>query len=138
MEYWIMIVPCFIYGLSKAISDASFFELPNQWVNKYAKDPESGLLIEAPKKGYYGWYHRVNGLKYRERFYLSATALVFVTDPWHFWQQIMIWTVRLTALYAATFIAAFQWWWVLVVMVAMMIPFKLLLNRARRWFSDRV
>lgn len=54
------------------------------WLRKY-----SDGLIQAPKN----WYYRVFKIPYKEKFPLSATALVFVTDGYHllgFLMQIFI------------------------------------------------
>lgn len=137
MEYLFLILPGFLFMVAKAFSDASFFELPDQWMNKYAKDPESGLLVPAPNTGLYGWYHRLFGLKYRERFLFSATALVKFTDPWHWWESVMITILQITVIGAALLIAPFSWWWLLWLALAFY-PFNnFLLNRARRYYRKR-
>jgi hypothetical protein len=52
------------------------------WVRKY----KAPLRLSLNKNRYYRWFN----LKYLERFPLSATALVFTTDGFHFLQAIML------------------------------------------------
>lgn len=47
------------------------------WKNKY----KPGLL--SIPKSLYGEYHKLMGLSYAERFPLSGTFFVFLTDKWH-------------------------------------------------------
>jgi len=57
---------------------------------KYARstagDSKVYWLIAAPAN----WYYRIFKIKYKERFPLSATVFVFLTDGYHLTQWIMI------------------------------------------------
>lgn len=46
--------------------------------------------VYPPTKGLYGWYHKFFKIKYKERFPLSATALVSFTDGLHTVQWFML------------------------------------------------
>ena len=50
----------------------------DHWKRKY-KRASGGQLVPAPNT----WYYRFFNLKYKERFPLSATLLVFIVDKWH-------------------------------------------------------
>lgn len=65
--------------------------------NKYAED-ERGALIPAPG----GWYYKLFKLKYKERFPLSATALVWLTDRWHMWKSLGQFCTRTAPVLLAT------------------------------------
>ncbi len=79
----------FFYGIAKGISNAQVFENGETWRNKYKwGDKEKSIPVLAPRSGLYGWYHKKYRLPYRERFLLSATLFVSVTDPFHFWEGV--------------------------------------------------
>lgn len=137
MEILILLLPPAFFGLLKALSDASFFELPNQWENKYKKEPESGLLIEAPKKGIYGLYHRLKDLTYQERFPGSATVFVWLTDPFHFFEHWQGWLVSGLSMWLASFYMPFSWWWLLWVYLAFVSINSPALQLGRRYFRKR-
>lgn len=59
------------------LSQKRVFAESDDWKNKY-KQP----LQPAPKN----WYYKLSGLKYRERFPLSGTLLVSLTDRYHAYQ----------------------------------------------------
>lgn len=79
-----------------ADSKSTFWNPDESWKNKYQVNTE-GELTTAPNT----WYYRTFDLKYKERFPLSATALVFTTDAWHLskallWMIVRVWIVFLT------------------------------------------
>lgn len=49
---------------------------------KYELDSD-GNPIDAPTKGFQGWWHRKNDLTFKEDFFGSATFLVQLADWWH-------------------------------------------------------
>lgn len=75
------------------------------WKNKYAQD-EDGQLIPAPDT----WYYRAFALKYQEKFPLSATALVSLTDRWHLLNAIpgICYRLIIAILAVAPFVDPFQ------------------------------
>lgn len=75
------------------------------WTNKYAKDSQ-GKLIPAPDKLYY----RLFRLRYKERFPLSATALVMFTDRWHLYKTLGVFANR-TALAVLIWPNILPVWW---------------------------
>ena len=73
---------------------------PDAWVNKYKSIPDSigphkGRIMSQPK---YNWYTKLFNLQNRERFPLSATVLVFLTDGFHFVQFLFITSLIVTIL----------------------------------------
>lgn len=52
------------------------------------------------------WYYRFFKIKYKERFPLSATFLVFLTDGYHLNQALFMLFVSLSV----TFALGFSWW----------------------------
>lgn len=78
-----------------------------QWSSdrKYDLWKRSGIMIDkvqAPKN----WYYRFFKIKYKERFPLSATALVFLTDGYHMCQFLMFLFLSLSI----TFAIGFDWY----------------------------
>lgn len=69
---------------------------------KYKWDVYTKLNIDAPSTLYYRFFK----IKYRERFPLSATALVFLTDGYHLMQFLMFIFLSLSI----TFAIGFDWW----------------------------
>lgn len=65
------------YSILKGLQDYVMINHSNSWKDKY-KQP-----LKPIPKGFYGLYHRINGLSYYERFPLSGTLLVSLTDWWH-------------------------------------------------------
>lgn len=61
------------------------------WKRKYKRSASGSnavyWLVAAPSDN---WYYRIFKIRYKERFPLSATMLVFLTDGYHFTQWIMI------------------------------------------------
>lgn len=58
----------------------------DSWIRKYKLDSQ-GRLIAPPKNNL---YYKIFKIDYVERFPLSATLLVFVTDYWHFFRWLMV------------------------------------------------
>lgn len=62
----------------------------DSWKRKYARNrsfpEEVYFMIPSPDN----WYYRFFRIKYKEKFPLSATMLVFVTDGFHLFQWIFI------------------------------------------------
>src|SRR6188768_303499 len=60
---------------------------------KYFRNPHSTthmyLTEPAPDSGWKKWYYKAFGIKYKERFFGSATFLVFTTDAFHLMQWIL-------------------------------------------------
>ena len=72
----IFIFSCFfLLGAFKGCMDWQMKTNSGSWIDKY-KQP----LEPAPDS----WYYKMYNLKYKERFFLSATLLVVLTDWWHF------------------------------------------------------
>lgn len=84
-------------------SEDGFFG-SDSWVNKYEFkwSPDDSGFTKAPDN----WYYRFFNLTYKERFPLSATALVLFTDGYHLFQFIM-------KVCFSIGIAGFTWWAVL-------------------------
>ena len=74
--------------------NADYYTPTKSWKYKYEED-EFGRLVPAPKEGLYSWYHKRFNLAYKERFFLSGTALVGFTDFWHKMKTTMMNTQRL-------------------------------------------
>ena len=81
------------------------YKTTRAWENKYAKDTK-GVLIPAPDKPYY----RLFRLQYKERFPLSATALVALTDRWHLYKTTSVFASR-TALALLIWPNILPAWW---------------------------
>jgi len=60
-----------------SLSQKRVFAESDEWKNKY-KQP----LEPAPSN----WYYKLTGLKYKEKFWLSGSLLVFLTDKYHAYQ----------------------------------------------------
>lgn len=59
----------------------------NSWVRKYKRsNGKSTAIFQVIKKP--NWYYRLFKLKYKERFPLSATFLVSITDGYHMCQSL--------------------------------------------------
>lgn len=67
-------------SIFKDLPEDHFFG-SRSWVRKYKK----GFIKPVWKN----WYYKTFNVVYMERFPLSATALVFLTDGWHFSQWMM-------------------------------------------------
>lgn len=96
-----------IFGKGKQYNMYGFWG-SNSWKRKYStfrplrllmkdRNPWGEELLLPPESGLYGWYHSFFNLKFKERFPLSATALVFLTDGWHL-MQLFMWLSYLGAI----------------------------------------
>ena len=89
-----------LYGAFKGLADWEMKNNGSSWVNKYSKG------LESIPSGLYGWYHKMNGLSYREKFFGSGSFLVMFTDFWHFWN-----TCRHLCIYALVYLINPTMWW---------------------------
>lgn len=83
----------------------------DSWVRKYkwraaSKDPLGYDIIPMPEKAPDNWYYRFLEIKYKERFPLSATLLVFTTDGYHLFQALFFSFLSLSFALAI----GFNWW----------------------------
>lgn len=76
------------YTFHNRVRDELSFWGKESWKRKYKRYPSKSesdyTLIAAPNT----WYYRLFRLRYKEKFPLSATALVFTTDGYHLMQWI--------------------------------------------------
>lgn len=79
--------------------------LNSNWKNKWALN-ENGELIEYDPK----WYYFGFKPKYKEKFFLSSTVLVFLTDGEHLFQFFKNRTIEFT-------FAVLNWWFVLAIVL---------------------
>jgi hypothetical protein len=107
-----MIIPAALYLIAAACTGLDNWELfrngyaaKQDWRNKYAKDSQ-GALIPAPDRLYYHLF----SLTYKERFPLSATALVALTDRWHLYKTASVFANR-TALALLIWPNILPEWW---------------------------
>jgi hypothetical protein len=70
----------FIYGLLKGVKDYEMKFNTDSWKNKY-KQPF--IDSTTTKNKWYNKYHQIFKLKYKEKWFTSATLTVFLTDKWH-------------------------------------------------------
>lgn len=70
--------------LNGAMDDTIFHHLTDSWRNKY-KSPLVHIT-DLTLPWYARLYYKLAGLYYQERFPLSGTLLVFLTDTWHGYQ----------------------------------------------------
>jgi hypothetical protein len=90
MITFIFIAVCLVLaGLFKGRLDATADtgKKTESWKNKYEVNPD-GTLVPTESKNHW-WYYGLYKPNYAERFPLSSTALVFLTDDWHKYQFIM-------------------------------------------------
>lgn len=90
MITFIFIAVCLVLaGLFKGRLDATADtgKKTDSWKNKYELD-NSGTPLPTESKNHW-WYYGLYKPNYAERFPLSSTALVFLTDDWHKYQFIM-------------------------------------------------
>lgn len=115
------VISAILYLIAAACTGLDNWELfrngyagKSDWTNKYAKDSQ-GVLIPAPDRSYY----RLFKLKYKERFLLSATALVMFTDRWHLYKTLGVFASRtaLALLIWPNILPA--WWGLLTIWVAL-------------------
>ncbi len=112
--HWLAFISA-IYFYAKGQKKA--FEDRDSWTNKY-KQP-----LEPAKKG---WYKKITGIKYKEKFPLSASVLVALTDDYHRWQ---FYYKVLLCVWAVTYRPLFSWWDGLIYFVAWGIVFTLAYRR---------
>lgn len=77
----------------------------NSWKRKY-RDPMTPILKQ-------NWYERLFGIQFKERFFLSSTLLVWLTDGFHLLQGVMIWCFTVTIVVTHYDLVARPWWWTL-------------------------
>ena len=90
MITFIFIAVCLVIaGLFKGRLDATADsgKKTDSWKNKYELDT-NGTPLPTESKNHW-WYYGLYKPNYAERFPLSSTALVFLTDDWHKYQFIM-------------------------------------------------
>jgi len=90
MITFIFIAVCLVIaGLFKGRLDATADsgKKTDSWKNKYELDNKGTPLLTESKNHW--WYYGLYKPNYAERFPLSSTALVFLTDDWHKYQFIM-------------------------------------------------
>jgi hypothetical protein len=90
MITFIFIAVCLVLaGLFKGRLDATANtgKKTDSWKNKYELD-DNGTPLPTESKNHW-WYYGLYKPNYAERFPLSSTALVFLTDDWHKYQFIM-------------------------------------------------
>ena len=79
------------------------------WKRKWAMSKRGELLLFEPK-----WYYLGTICPYKERFFLSSTALVFLTDGEHLFQWFKNRAVELA-------FVPFSWWLVLAALIGNLI-----------------
>jgi hypothetical protein len=122
------------YGAFKALSNAYQFEVGQEsWKNKYRKG------LKPIPKGWYGRYHRRYDLSFHERFPLSGTSLVWLTDGFHFWEQMRIWLFEfMLIVFVSNYLRITpSWWWILAVWVSFHIGFTPTIQIVRRKLRKR-
>ena len=90
MITFIFIAVCLVLaGLFKGRLDATADtgKKTDSWKNKYEVNPD-GTPVPTESKNHW-WYYGLYKPNYAEKFPLSSTALVFLTDDWHKYQFIM-------------------------------------------------
>ena len=90
MITFIFIAVCLVLaGLFKGRLDATADtgKKTDSWKNKYEVNPD-GTPVPTESKNHW-WYYGFYKPNYAEKFPLSSTALVFLTDDWHKYQFIM-------------------------------------------------
>ncbi len=106
-----------LYGAFKGLADWEMKNNGSSWENKYSKD------FQSIPSGLYGWYHKTNGLSYREKFFLAGTLLVMFTDRWHFYN-----TCRHLCIYGLAYLINPAMWWLSIpaFMIGFAATYKLL------------
>lgn len=79
-----------------------FWGTESSWLKYKPASDEGFSLVRAPNT----WYYRLNNLKYKEKFFLSATILSFLTDGYHFMQ---FWFFNFLSL-SIVLAIGFNWW----------------------------
>jgi len=91
MITFIFIAVCLILaGIFKGRLDAAADtgKKSDSWKNKYEVNPD-GTLVPTESKNHW-WYYGLYKPNYAEKFPLSSTALVFLTDDWHKYQFLFL------------------------------------------------
>lgn len=107
----------FIYSILKGLQDYQMVYNSNSWRKKYA------IGLKPIPKGLYGLYHQVNGLSYKEKFFLSGSLLVFLTDWWHLFDLLRIIAI---ALIITDLTGSFSLYWVLAYWIGFSLSYKVL------------
>lgn len=83
----------------------------NSWMLKYKfyQKEFSQSFIVAPNN----WYYKLFNIHYKERFPLSATLLVWLTDGFHFMQFVMLWCISSAIVITHYNLLERPWWWTL-------------------------
>lgn len=124
----VSIILCIIAGVSNSIMDtiqfhwdsSIFSKIENKkkrewWKSKGDKKYKGHMLSYQMSQTRHLWYYF--GLykpKFKEAFPYSTTALVWMTDSWHFFQMIMFSSLQLAIIVPVTFIfyhtIDINWW----------------------------
>lgn len=90
-----------LHGKLKWSGKHTTFWGDNSWMRKY--NFKGDMYHDLPPDN---WYYRTFNIDYRERFPLSATALVFLTDGMHLMQFVFFLFLSLSITTALNF----SWW----------------------------
>lgn len=93
------------HGKLKWMDNPTGFWGSKSWVRKYKPDYRAGLTRTGPNN----WYYRFFKLSWKERFPLSATLLVSITDGSHLMQTAF---KVLFCISIVTYSMDFSWWMV--------------------------
>lgn len=120
-----------IAGVANAIMDVSsedgfknnFWNKTKSWKNKWKINKGGRRIKEDKKRWYYLWKFTP---EYKERFPLSSTALVSLTDGWHLAQSAMLSLITLAIIFAPgyTAILGLKLWDFIALRVAFGIGFE--------------
>ncbi len=113
----------------------SFFGI-DSWKRKYKRSTYSVFphnervydLIAAPDN----WYYDIFKIRYKEKFPLSATVLVFVTDGYHLVQWFMIKFLILAMVVRYDHGIKFIWWNAICLYILWLIVFNVVYTKLRR------
>ena len=100
-----------------------FWGTNSSWLKYKPVSNEGFALVPAPDT----WYYQLNKLKYKEKFFLSATWLAFTTDGYHFMQ---FWMFNFLSL-SVTLFYGWNWW----IFGGVMIKIRLINWLTRKLFS---
>lgn len=136
---WFCIIVIFLYASFKGLADMFWIERDTNGDGKY-KHIE-GKKVPAPTTGIYGLYHRTYELDFKEKFPLSATKLVFLTDYFHhfdFWRNTLVKALVAYVFYLSTGLglgktALFY----LFIEAAFSIGFFICYTKGRQWYKKR-
>lgn len=99
---------------------------------KYARSkhsaPDRYDLVAAPDN----WYYDLFVIKYKEKFPLSATVLVFVTDGYHLVQWFFIKFLILAMVVRYDHGIVFMWWNALCLYILWLIVFNVIYTRLKK------